>query len=275
MNILLFGGSGFIGAATARLLQQQGHQVATPGSREFNFLQPDFARITGYLKNSTVVINAVGVMSRHRAVLETIHHHTPARLARLAAEHGVQRWVQLSALGAEASHAVAFLGSKGRGDQAVAGSGLSTAIAQPSVVFGRGGASCELFIRLARLPLICLPEGGRFALQPVHLDDVAEGLAKLAVGTATGRTAFTGRETCTLAGYLNLLRRNLHHKPPARILSLPRPVAEWGAALAEIPSNGMLSRDSLRLLREGSTADCADFAALIGRPPQAVSRFGR
>ncbi|MDO4693928.1 MAG: sugar nucleotide-binding protein [Eikenella sp.] len=274
MNILLFGGSGFIGAATARLLQQQGHRVAAPGSREFDFLQPDFARITGYLKNCNVVINAVGVMSRHRAVLETVHHHTPARLARLAAEHGVRRWVQLSALGADACHPVAFLGSKGRGDQAVAGSGLSTAVAQPSVVFGRGGASCELFIRLARLPLICLPEGGHYALQPVHLDDVAEGLANLATGTATGRIAFTGSQRCTLAGYLNLLRRNLHRKTPARILALPRPLAEWGAALAEASGNGMLSRDSLRLLREGSVADCTAFAALIGRPPQAAGTFG-
>lgn len=275
MNILLFGGSGFIGAPTARLLQQQGHQVNMPSSREFNFLQPDFTRLTGYLKSADAVINAVGIMSRHRSVLETVHHHTPAKLADLAAEHGVPRWVQLSALGAAAGHPVPFLGSKGRGDHAVAGSGLSTAIAQPSVVFGRGGASCELFIRLARLPLLCLPEGGRFALQPVHLDDVAEGLAKLAVGTAGGCMPFTGSQTCTLAGYLNLLRRNLHRKPPARIFSLPRPVAEWGAALAEVPSNGLLSRDSLRLLRAGSTADCAGFAALLGRPPQSAEDFGR
>ena len=88
---------------------------------------------------------------------------------------GVKRWVTIRT-GADPSQPINFVGSKD-GDDAVTKSGIPIAIARPSVVYGRGGTSCELFIKLARFPLLLLPEGGRFHLQPVHL---AEGLAKLA-----------------------------------------------------------------------------------------------
>ena len=275
MNILVFGGSGFIGARVVQTLRRAGHVVHTPGSREINFLRPDYRQAEGYLKDIDTVINAVGIMSPYPERLEAVHHHTPARLAQLAAAAGVRRWVQLSALGARPEHTVAFLGSKGRGDEAVCQSGLSVGIARPSVVFGRGGASCELFIRLARLPLLALPQAGHFLLQPVHVDDVAAGLAALATNRQTEAVAFTGSQCCTLAGYLNLLRRNLHGKNPARMVSIPRPLVETAALLAQYPSRGMLSRDSLKLLDEGSAADCAAFAALLGRTPWAAEEFGR
>lgn len=274
MNILVLGGSGFIGSRLVRTLQNQGCRVRTPRRSEIDFLNPDPARAAECLRGIDAVINAVGIMSRHADLLETVHHRTPARLARLAAEAGVRRWVQLSALGARPDHPVAFLGSKGRGDEAVQNSGLSVGTARPSVVFGRGGASCEVFIKLARLPVLALPQRGGFLLQPVHVDDVAEGLAALARSTGMQTVAFTGSSRCTLAGYLNILRRNLHGKADARILNVPRTLAECAAALAKLPSNGMVSRDSLKLLDEGSTADCTDFAGLLGRPPLAAGVFG-
>ena len=119
--------------------------------------------------------------------------------------------MQLSALGADPSQSINFVGSKGRGDDAIAQSGIPIAIARPSVVYGRGGTSCELFIKLARLPLLPLPEAGRFHLQPVHLADVAEGLAKLAVKAVPTNNNhsiinMTGSQTLTLAEYLTTIR---------------------------------------------------------------------
>ena len=126
-----------------------------------------------------------------------------------------------------------------------------------------------------RAALLALPQAGHFLLQPVHVDDVAAGLAALATNRQTEAVAFTGSQCCTLAGYLNLLRRNLHGKNPARMVCIPRPLVETAALLAKYPSRGMLSRDSLKLLDEGSAADCAAFAALLGRTPWAAEEFGR
>ena len=214
-------------------------------------------------------------MSRHAEILETVHHHTPKRLAAWAKAAGIKRWVQLSALGADPSQSINFVGSKGRGDDAIAQSGIPIAIARPSVVYGRGGTSCELFIKLARLPLLPLPEAGRFHLQPVHLADVAEGLAKLAVQADTDHSIInmTGSKTLTLAEYLTTIRQTLNHKPPQRILSVPLRLLEPALPLANILSNGIISHDSFALLKQGSCADYSDFAALLGREPLAAENF--
>ncbi len=277
MNILLFGASGFIGRRTAQLLRQQGHRVHTPSRRGFDYLRPDESAARSLLHGIDAVFNCIGVMSRRADVLENVHHHTPALLAKLAAEEGVRHWVQLSALGADPKHAVDFVGSKGRGDEAVcqAGSahGMRVLLARPSLVYGRGGASCELFIRLARLPLIALPNGGRFAIQPVHLADVAQGLAALLPSSLPHGAVvdMVGSRALTLAEYLATLRQTLHRRPPPRILPLPllRPVLP----IANLLSNGLLSPGSLRLLAQGSTADSRPFAELLGRPPLAAEQF--
>ncbi|MCP2040355.1 uncharacterized protein YbjT (DUF2867 family) [Neisseria sp. HSC-16F19] len=275
MNILIFGGSGFVGRHTAALLRQQGHTVKLARRADVDWLRPDAAAARALFAGQEVVINAVGVMSRHAQVLEQIHHHTPALLAAAAKEAGVRCWVQLSALGARADHSVAFVGSKGRGDAAVCASGLHTLIARPSVVYGRGGVSCELFIKLARLPVLMLPGGGRFDLQPVHVNEVAVGLAALASADLPSGTVIdmTGSRVLTLAGYLDVMRQTLHGKGPLTVLPLPLGVLRPLLPLTNVLSNGILSPGSVRLLEEGSCADNTDFARLLGHAPAAAEDF--
>lgn len=273
MNILLLGGSGFIGRHLAARLRACGHQVQTPGHRELDLRALDERAARALLHGQDAVVNAVGIMSRDTDALEAVHHHAPAQLAAWARAAGVARWLQISALGADAWHPVAFLGSKGRGDEAVRAQ-LPTDTVRPSVVYGRGGKSCELFIRLARLPLLALPDGGRQQLQPVHINDIADGIAALLATPSRHATVnMTGARALTLAAYLNTLRRTLHGKTAARVLPLPSPLLAPLLPLTNYISNGMVSAATLRLLAEGSCADNRAFAALLGRPPLAPEHF--
>lgn len=129
MNIVLFGASGFIGSRVAKILRAHGHTLRTPSRREVDYLQPNEVAARSILNGVDAVFNCIGVMSRDERVLETVHHHTPALLAKIAAEQGVQHWVQLSALGADPKHSVAFVGSKGRGTRLCAKSARHTACA--------------------------------------------------------------------------------------------------------------------------------------------------
>ena len=279
MNIVLFGASGFIGRRVAQILRARGHTLRTPSHREFDYLQPNAAAAREILRGADAVFNCIGVMSRHADVLETVHYRTPALLAKIAAEQGVRHWVQLSALGADPKHAVHFVGSKGRGDEAVcqigAAHGMRVAVARPSIVYGRGGASCELFIKLARLPVITLPAGGRFMLQPVHANDVADGLVRLLENGAPHGTIlpFTGSLHTSLADYLAAMRTGLHRKPPLRVLPIPLALVKPFLPLTNVLSNGMVSAGSFALLEEGSCADCTAFAELLGREPLGVEEF--
>ena len=273
MNILLLGGSGFIGRHIAARLRQCGHQVQTPTHRELDLRALDEDAARACLHGQEAVVNAVGIMSRDVDALEAVHHHAPATLAGWAREAGVARWLQVSALGADAWHPVAFLGSKGRGDEAVRAQ-LATDTVRPSVVYGRGGKSCELFIRLARLPLLALPDGGRQMLQPVHVYDIADGIAALLAAPSRNATInMTGARALTLAAYLNTLRASLHGKATARVLPLPSPLLAPFLPLTNYLSNGMVSAATLRLLADGSCADNRDFSALLGRTPLAPEQF--
>ena len=272
MNILILGGSGFIGSRVAKILRERQHSVTTPSHAELDLMRLDLDAAQRLLHGQDCVVNCIGVMSRHAAVLEQVHHHAPQQLAHLARAVGVQTWVQLSALGADAAHDVAFVGSKGRGDAAVCASSLRVNIARPSVVFGRGGASCELFIKLARLPVLVLPAGGRFDVQPVHANDVAQGLAAMAEQPLPHGAVvnMTGSLKTTLAEYLAILRQTLHHRAAPAVWALPMGLLRPALPLTNILSNGFLSQGSLKLLAQGSVADTGILRGCWG-----VSRWGR
>ncbi|WP_037585912.1 NAD-dependent epimerase/dehydratase family protein [Stenoxybacter acetivorans] len=275
MNILLLGSSGFVGKRVAALLKEQGHEITMPRHHELDLLNLSQEAAMPLLQNKDVVVNTVGIMSRHANILETIHHHAPTKMAAWAKEAGVNRWAQLSALGADAAQTVPFVGSKGRGDEAVMNSGLQTAVARPSVIYGRGGVSCEMFIRLASLPILALPGGGKFELQPVHVADVAQGLVNFVNQPPENGTIvnMTGSLRCTMADYLNILRRGLHYKPDAKIVSIPLGLIKPFLPLGKIITNGVISPDTFSLLEQGSCADNSGFTKLLGRKPLAASEF--
>ncbi|MBR3425014.1 MAG: sugar nucleotide-binding protein [Neisseriaceae bacterium] len=275
MNIVLLGGSGFVGSRIAKILRNKGHNVTTPNRQELDLLNPNRQNIEKIFADKEVIINAVGVMSRYTEVLDKVHYQTPKLLAEIAVDMNIKHWVQLSALGADSQYPAAFLGSKGRGDNAILEIMPSVNIARPSVIYGRGGASCELFIKLAKLPILPLPEKGRFLLQPVCVDEVADGLANMAENPLPHGAIvnMTGDKVVSMAEYLTIMRQNLHHKPPAKMVAVPLSLIKPFLPITKILSNGMLSPDSIKMLQDGNTADNGDFARLLGKTPQSPEIF--
>ena len=279
-TILLLGSSGFIGQQVRLRLAAAGSLLRLPQHQQIDFTNPDMSSIGSLLKGVDVVVNMVGIMSQNKALLEQVHHHAPRQIATLAKQTGVSHWINLSALGAAASHKVAFVGSKGRGDTALhqlADDSFRVSVVRPSLVFGRGGASCELFIKLARFPVLALPKAGAYSIQPVHVDDVAQGLSNLALGSAFNAAVttipFTGAAVCTVAQYIRMLRQNIYQQRTLTVLSVPMSVAKVSATILSCCTDNMISLDSLTLLTEGSIANNQKFTELLGRSPLGYQSF--
>ena len=133
----VFGGSGFIGRYVVKRLAATGHvvRVAVRDPEAALFLKPmgavgqvvplhanvtSAADVTRAVEGADLVVNLVGILAERRGGdFQRIQAEAPGRIAATAAAGGVQRLVQVSAIGADPSAASAYARSKGQGELAV------------------------------------------------------------------------------------------------------------------------------------------------------------
>jgi len=121
--------------------------------------------------------------------------------------------------------------SKAKADAALETLDLSWLIVKPSLVVGQGSYGGTSLMRgLAGLPFVLfLPGPARERFQPIALDDLAAGIAKLALTEAPSRTTLyaAGPETVSLREILLAYRAWLGFGA-ARAAGLARPFAAFG-----------------------------------------------
>lgn len=283
MNVLVCGSSGCVGRAVVQALRARGQAVieARRGARDgprawsIDYMRcvapADWARRLRAARVGAVV-NCVGILMPARGqTFERVHAAGPIELFRGAALAGVARVVQISALGvADDAQALAmpYLHSKLRADDALAALPLDWAVLRPSLVYGPRSQSARLFATLAGLPLIALPGRGAQQVQPLHVFELAEAVARLLEGDAGWRCVhelggpqpISYREM--LAGY-----RAAHGLAIPLWLPLPRTLMAAAAAGAELLPQQVFCRDTLRLLERGSVPRSNTLPTLLGRTP--------
>jgi uncharacterized protein YbjT (DUF2867 family) len=286
MRVLLTGASGFIGRAVADALLRRGHAVTRvlrhPSAGAAGDLQADFAQVPGRewwrprLAGVDVVVNTVGIIREQRGQsFRALHTEAPIELFHACAAAGVAAVVQVSALGADASARSHYHLSKKAADDVLRMLPLRAAIVQPSLVHGAGGTSAALFGKMAVAPLLPLPAGGRMLVQPVHVDDVVEGIVTLVENPPPGveTFAFAGARPLALRDYLAELRAALGEPGPLHVLPVPAPLFRMGAALAGHMPGGLLDRETADMLLAGNATQANALPALLGHPPKEVRAF--
>jgi len=285
MRVLLTGASGLIGRHLIRVLVAQGHRIVcatrsgrAPAGCEAG-IDVDFTRDTNpevwlpRLHGIDAVINAVGILRERRGqTFASLHVATPCALFDACALAEVRRVIQISALGAdEEAHSDYHL-SKRQADRHLMRLPLAWTVVQPSLVYSPDGTSARLFTSLAALPLIPLPAGGGQLVQPIHIDDLAAGLALLLSDTATERRviAFVGPRALTLRAFLTELRESMQMGPP-RFLVVPPWLVALAARVGDASPGSLLSSEAWGMLKRGNTADARELRELLQRdlcPPE-------
>ena len=153
---------------------------------------------------------------------------------------------------------------------------MRSVVVQPSLVYAPDGPSAGLFNQLALLPVAVLP-GTQARIQPVHLDDVVEALARLiaAPPAASFTLAAVGPQPMTLQEYLAQLRAALGQRGRQWVLRIPLAVAMPAVQVLAAFSPRFVSPSALEMLARGNQADAAAFARCLGRAPRAVGGFLR
>jgi uncharacterized protein YbjT (DUF2867 family) len=282
-RVMVLGG-GMIGAGLCDALLSRGHRVilATRGGRgregaealalDFNIL-PDDAVLVAAMHRVDVVVNTVGIFRQTaQQGFDAVHVKGPRRVFAAAARAGVERVIQLSALGADAGSPLPYFSSKGCAEEELRGLAIEHSIVRPSLVFSPGGASTRWFAQLAGVPLLPLPGGGNQSIQPVHLQDLLEAVVRLVEAPQVPRTLdAVGPHPLRLRDYLGLFRQAIGGV--GFTIAVPGAVARSLARVAALAPRVPVDPDALAMLDAGNTSDPAPFTRWLGRDPRPPRSF--
>ncbi len=252
-----------MGTHLARELLAQGHEVRVLSRRGegplrgVRYLRGDAARGEG-LRGAVCGVDAVaylaGIIRERGQTFEAVHVRGVENIVRAMHSCGVRRLLHTSALGARPGTGVAYLETKARGEELVRERGLDWTIFRPSLVFGEGSEFFEKDLpRLVRLPLPFIPliGDGAYPFRPVWAGDVARAYRQsLEKPETVGRSfELVGPREYPFRELVRLVRDALGVKKPL----VPFPV--WFFELLSRLPGAPLTRDQLRMLLMGSTAD--------------------
>ena len=292
--VTVFGGTGFVGRQVVRSLAKQGWRVRVAARNvgrgyrlrmlgdvgqievvQANVRNPD--SVVRALEGAEACVNLVGVLYESgRQGFQAMHAMGAKTIAEAAAARGVTRFVQISAIGAEAESAGKYGRTKAQGEAAVRAAIPSAVILRPSVVFGAEDDFFNRFAAMANIsPALPLPGGGATRFQPVYVGDVAAAVAKaISDPECAGKTyelggpgVFTFRE---------LMAFVLREIGKTRILApLPWPIAgligKVAALTAIVGIAPVLTDDQVEMLRgDNVVADGAPGLEALGVTPRSV-----
>jgi uncharacterized protein YbjT (DUF2867 family) len=158
---------------------------------------------------------------------DKVHNEGARRLARLAKEAGVPKFIHVSALNADVDSKSGFLRSKALGEIAVLEEFPEATIVRPSWIYGTEDRFWNKMGWCAKwLPLsfVLNPDGGNATMKPVYVGDVAAILTTLARGNETeGKVVeLYGPKEYTYKGLIELFQdASMRQK---HTLSLPKAI---------------------------------------------------
>jgi NADH dehydrogenase len=202
-NVLVVGGSGFLGRRLVAALSRDGIRATVPTRRyerakhlitlptvevvEADVFAPGVLERLASAKQ--LVVNLVGILHGRRGRRDErgpndygpdfarLHVELPQAIVAACRAAGVPRLLHVSALGAAADAPSEYLRSKAIGEQAVlAAEDIAPTAFRPSVMFGPEDRFLNQFARLARLlPVLAVP-CAKAQFQPVYVGDVVSAL---------------------------------------------------------------------------------------------------
>jgi NADH dehydrogenase len=292
--VTVFGGSGFVGSQIVRALARKGSRVRVavrnPGRGyrlrmlgdvgQIEVVQAnirDTPSIERALAGAEACVNAVAVLYESgRQRFEALHVDGARAVAEACRAAGVERVVQISAIGASAESPSLYARTKAAGEAAVREAAPSATILRPSVVFGPEDHFFNRFAEMAMVsPVLPLIGGGRTRFQPVYVGDVGRAVAQVVWDPAAAGADYElgGPGVYSFEALMKLLLAEIQRR--RILLPIPFGAATWlgrlGDVIAMTPLAPPLTADQVALLRSDNVAAPAALGlADLGVTPTAL-----
>jgi NADH dehydrogenase len=249
MEILVTGGTGFIGRNLSRELADRGHDVIAlsrgrgdadlPAGVEWvegDVTEPE--TLAEPMTGVDAVVNLVAISPLTRpkggeGVHDAVHRAGTENVVRAAEAADVDRILQLSGIHADPNGPTAYLRAKGRAEELVRESDLEPVIVRPTTVFGDGD-EIRSFVKKVAPPYVTpLPGGGRLRFQLIWVGDIVPMMADALEGEEyQGETyEIGGADVLTLAEIAKLVHRA--DGRPATVIPIPMALAGLGMTVGQ------------------------------------------
>ncbi|OJW70771.1 MAG: complex I NDUFA9 subunit family protein [Sphingomonadales bacterium 63-6] len=261
--VVLLGGTGFVGTHLAQDLLARGARLRIASRHperafklkplgnlgQIQFVACDVTKpetVRAVLTGADAAVYLVGSFSGN---LDSIQAKGAGTAAQAAAEVGLESFVLVSALGADAASEAAYARTKAEGEAAVIAAFPKATIIRPGVLFAEDDKFINLFAGLVSALPVLPVFGPEAKVQPLWVDDAAQ-----AIGNALGDPKKHGGKTYEIAGPEAITMGQLHRmiaKGQERnplLLDMPDAMSALFAALPGTPMN----RDQWIMLKSDS-----------------------
>lgn len=243
------GATSFTGRSIAERLLSAGHEVrdltrssltphplgAAAVSVALDFDQP--GHLAAQLEGVDTLFNTFWIRFERGPITYAWAIERSRILFAAARSAGVRRVVHISVINAAADAPTAYFRAKAVVEEALIGSGISHAIVRPTVTFGPGDVLLNnLAWTLRRLPVFGIPGDGRYPIQPVHVDDIAELAVRVGEANDPITVDAAGPNTFSFREFVALVREAIG----SRTWIVPMPVE---LALLAAGGIGLVVRD--------------------------------
>ncbi|WP_112827833.1 complex I NDUFA9 subunit family protein [Rhizobium cremeum] len=281
--VTVFGGSGFVGRHVVRALARRGYRIRVAVRRpdlafhlqplgnvgQISFTQANLryrASIDAAVQGADYVVNCVGILFESgRNSFDAVQEFGARAVAEAARAAGA-KLTHVSAIGADANSPSSYASTKGKAEAAIFSILPDAVIMRPSIIFGQEDGFFNKFAGMAqRLPFLPLIGGGKTRFQPVHVEDVAEAIARSVDGKlARGKIyELGGKDVLTFRQCLETILEVIDRKRP--FIPMPFAVASLiGSISSSIPFvKPALTSDQVKLLKVDNVV--SDAAKAEGR----------
>lgn len=256
------GAASFTGRFIAERLAGLGHEVR--GLTRADLAEPD--RLAAALDGADTLYNTFWIRFERGPITYAWAIERSRMLFEAARRAGLRRIVHISVINASRDAPTAYFRGKAVVEEAVVASGVGHAIVRPTVTFGPGDILVNnLAWTLRRLPVFGIPGDGRYPIQPVHVEDVAE--VAIQAGAMAGNVTLDvgGPEVFAFDDFVALVRRAVD----SRALIVHLPVA---ASLAAARLIGLVVRDVV--LTRHEVTELQERLMFSAQPPRGRIHLG-
>jgi NADH dehydrogenase len=213
------------------------------------------------LESSEAAINLVGCLyEQGPQKFEALHATGSKTVAEAAARVGIERFVHVSAIGADAASRSKYAATKAGGEAGVRTALPSAAVVRPSVVFGPEDDFFNRFGSMAAIsPVLPLIGGGATRFQPVYAADVGAAVAAaLDSPAAQGLTyELGGPGVYSFKQLMEILLKEIDHR---RLLvpvpfGLAKLLGVVGDLVSVLPVAPPITSDQVELLKSDNVAE--------------------